>query len=31
MIQVANVGVGVIGLEGTQAVRNSDYAIKEFK
>ena len=31
MIQVANIGVGIIGLEGTQAVRASDYAFKEFK
>ena len=29
--QVANVGVGIIGLEGTQAVRASDFAFKEFK
>lgn len=31
MIQVANIGVGVIGLEGTQAVRASDFAFKEFR
>ena len=31
MIQTANIGVGIIGLEGTQAVRASDYAFKEFK
>lgn len=31
MIQTANVGVGIIGLEGTQAVRASDYAFKEFR
>lgn len=31
MIQVANIGVGIIGLEGTQAVRASDFAFKEFR
>jgi len=31
MIQMANIGVGIIGLEGTQAVRAADYAFKEFK
>ncbi|KCV70111.1 hypothetical protein H696_03573 [Fonticula alba] len=31
MIQSADIGVGIIGLEGTQAVRASDYAFKEFR
>ena len=31
MIQTAHVGVGIIGLEGTQAVRASDFAFKEFR
>jgi len=31
MIQMANIGVGIIGLEGTQAVRASDFAFKEFR
>jgi len=31
MIQVANIGVGIIGLEGNQAVRASDFAFKEFR
>ncbi|KAI8910720.1 hypothetical protein DFJ77DRAFT_470897 [Powellomyces hirtus] len=31
MIQAANVGVGVVGREGTQAVRAADYAIGEFR
>lgn len=31
LLQSANIGVGIIGLEGTQAVRASDYAFKEFK
>ncbi|KNC96780.1 phospholipid-translocating P-type ATPase, flippase, variant 2 [Spizellomyces punctatus DAOM BR117] len=31
MIQAATVGVGVVGREGTQAVRASDYAIGEFR
>ncbi|XP_042194917.1 phospholipid-transporting ATPase IF isoform X2 [Callorhinchus milii] len=30
MIQEANVGVGIMGKEGRQAVRNSDYAIARF-
>ena len=31
MIMEANVGVGIRGLEGTQAVRASDYAISQFE
>lgn len=31
MIQEANIGVGIEGLEGAQAVRASDYAFVEFK
>eukprot|EP00158_Paraphelidium_tribonemae_P007133 Partr_v1_DN28123_c1_g2_i2_m55366 putative phospholipidtransporting ATPase len=31
MIQVADVGVGIVGMEGAQAVRASDYAIGEFR
>uniref|UniRef100_A0A8C9VJP2 Phospholipid-transporting ATPase n=1 Tax=Scleropages formosus TaxID=113540 RepID=A0A8C9VJP2_SCLFO len=31
MIQEANVGIGIMGKEGRQAVRNSDYAIARFK
>jgi len=31
MIRAANVGVGIAGLEGTAAVRASDYAIGKFK
>ena len=31
MIKTANVGVGIAGLEGTAAVRASDYAIGKFK
>jgi len=31
MIQMANVGVGIIGKEGTQATRASDYALPDFK
>jgi len=27
----ANIGVGIRGKEGTQAVRSSDYAISQFK
>eukprot|EP01125_Pyxidicula_operculata_P007945 TRINITY_DN2680_c1_g1_i1.p1 TRINITY_DN2680_c1_g1~~TRINITY_DN2680_c1_g1_i1.p1 ORF type:complete len:1154 (+),score=239.21 TRINITY_DN2680_c1_g1_i1:18-3479(+) len=30
MIQEANIGVGIWGEEGTQAARNSDYAIRRF-
>ena len=29
MIRTANVGVGIAGVEGTAAVRASDYAIAE--
>lgn len=31
MIQAADVGVGVMGKEGRQAVNNSDYAFAEFR
>ncbi|KAJ3023753.1 hypothetical protein HKX48_001281 [Thoreauomyces humboldtii] len=31
MIQAANIGIGVVGREGTQAVRAADYAIGEFR
>lgn len=31
MIQSANIGIGIIGLEGAQAVRASDYAISQFQ
>ena len=31
MIQQARVGVGIMGLEGTQAARASDFAIPEFR
>ena len=31
MIQEAHVGIGVMGKEGRQAVRMSDYAISRFK
>jgi P-type E1-E2 ATPase len=31
MIQEAHVGVGIIGLEGMQAVQASDYAIAQFR
>lgn len=31
MIQAANVGVGLAGKEGRQAVNNSDYAISQFR
>merc|ERR1719357_488167 len=31
MIKAAHVGIGINGLEGMQAVMNSDYAIAEFK
>ncbi|RKO89133.1 hypothetical protein BDK51DRAFT_23151 [Blyttiomyces helicus] len=31
MIQAANVGVGIMGREGTQAVRAADYAFPEFR
>ncbi|XP_051549401.1 phospholipid-transporting ATPase IF-like isoform X6 [Myxocyprinus asiaticus] len=31
MIQEAHVGIGIMGKEGRQAVRNSDYAVARFK
>lgn len=31
LLQVANVGIGIFGREGRQAVNNSDYAIGEFR
>lgn len=31
MIQTAHVGVGVLGQEGSEAVRNADYAIQQFQ
>jgi len=31
MIQTAHIGIGIHGLEGKQAVNNSDYAIGQFK
>lgn len=31
MIQEAHVGIGIMGKEGRQAARNSDYAIARFK
>jgi phospholipid-transporting ATPase len=31
MIQEANIGVGIFGEEGTQAARNSDYALQRFR
>jgi phospholipid-translocating P-type ATPase (flippase) len=31
MIQAANVGVGIVGMEGAQAVRASDYSIGQFR
>ena len=31
MIQSANIGVGIMGREGTQAVRAADYAFGEFR
>jgi len=31
MIQEAHVGVGIFGREGSQAARNADYAIREFR
>jgi len=31
MIKVANIGVGIAGLEGTTAARASDYAISQFR
>lgn len=31
MIQAADVGIGIAGKEGRQAVNNSDYAITQFR
>eukprot|EP00656_Telonema_subtile_P003520 TRINITY_DN11600_c0_g3_i2.p1 TRINITY_DN11600_c0_g3~~TRINITY_DN11600_c0_g3_i2.p1 ORF type:complete len:1289 (-),score=306.34 TRINITY_DN11600_c0_g3_i2:346-4212(-) len=31
MIQAANVGIGIIGVEGSQAVNNADFALAEFQ
>ena len=31
MIQAADVGVGIMGKEGRQAVNNADYAIAQFR
>ena len=31
MIQAAQIGVGIMGKEGRQAVNNSDYAIGQFR
>ena len=31
MLQTADVGVGIMGKEGRQAVNNSDYAIAQFR
>lgn len=31
MIMQANIGVGIRGKEGTQAVRSADYAISQFE
>lgn len=31
MIQAADIGVGIMGKEGRQAVNNSDYAIGQFR
>ncbi len=31
MIQEAHVGIGIVGLEGMQAVQASDYAIAQFR
>lgn len=31
MILEANIGVGIKGKEGTQAVRNADYSISQFR
>lgn len=30
MIQKAHVGVGLVGKDGTQAARSSDYALRQF-
>lgn len=31
MLQTADVGIGIMGKEGRQAVNNSDYAIAQFR
>ena len=31
MIQTADIGIGIMGKEGRQAVNNSDYAIGQFR
>lgn len=31
MIQAADVGIGIMGKEGRQAVNNSDYAVAQFR
>jgi len=31
MIQTADIGIGIMGKEGRQAVNNSDYAISQFR
>jgi P-type E1-E2 ATPase len=31
MIQAADIGVGIMGKEGRQAVNNSDYSIGQFR
>ncbi len=31
MLQAADVGIGIMGKEGRQAVNNSDYAIPQFR
>ncbi len=31
MLQAADVGVGIMGKEGRQAVNNSDYAVPQFR
>lgn len=30
MISTANVGIGIVGMEGSQAARAADYSIAEF-
>jgi P-type E1-E2 ATPase len=31
MIQAADIGIGIMGKEGRQAVNNADYAIAQFR
>ena len=31
MIHTANIGVGIYGMEGSEAASNSDYALNQFK